>query len=236
MTHRPPITHVIFDMDGVLLDTEPFYTSASAEICARYGREFTMAHKSQMLGRPNLDAAAYLVAALELPLTAEAFLLERESVLDALFLTTVPMPGAVELTDHLHSQGVPHAVASSSSQRTFALKSGRFEAWFGRFDVVVLGDDREIAAGKPAPDIFLLAARRMAARPEQCLVVEDSPAGIAAGRAAGMTVVAIADSKLEPALFTEADAVLPSLTKFDPEAWGLPAFGPTLDLGAAAGS
>jgi pseudouridine-5'-monophosphatase len=235
MTRQSAITHVIFDMDGVLLDTEPFYTRASAEVCGRYGREFTMAHKSQMLGRPNLDAARYLVSALELPMTAEAFLLERESVLDALFLTTTPMPGAVELTDHLHAQGVPHAVASSSSQRIFALKAGQFEDWFGRFDVVVLGDDPEVGAGKPAPDIFLLAARRMGAEPQRCLVVEDSPAGIAAGGAAGMTVVAIADSKLEAALFTDADVVLSSLTEFEPEAWGLPAFA-ARDLEAAAGS
>lgn len=234
MTESTKVSHVIFDMDGVLLDTEPFYTQASAVICDRYGCTFTMAHKSQMLGRPNRDAAAYLVDALGLPLTADAFLQERDAVLDALFLDTAPMPGAVELTDHLHARSVPHAVGSSSSRRTFALKSRRFEKWFGRFDTVVLGDDPEVRAGKPAPDIFLVAAKRMGARPEQCLVIEDSPAGIAAARAAGMAVVAVADAKLDPALFTAADAVIPSLAEFEPEVWGLPPLRAALD-GAAAG-
>ncbi len=230
------ISCVIFDMDGVLLDTEPFYTQASAAICDRYGCEFTWAHKSQMVGRPNPDAAAYLVAALGLPLSAEEFLRERASILDALFPAAEPMPGAMKLTSHLYAYGVPHAVASSSMRRTFELKTGSHGEWFSRFNQIVLGDDPGVCAGKPAPDIFLLAAQRMGMLPEHCLVIEDAPAGIAAARAAGMAVVAVPDSNMDSALFTSADSVLASLCDFDPEVWGLPPFLAVSDLEAVSGS
>lgn len=221
---RRAVRCVIFDMDGVLLDTEPHYTAASAEVCRRYGSEFTLAHKSQMLGRRALPAAEWLVSALGLPVTGEEFILEREPLLDALFLTAGPMPGARELTGHLAASGVGHAVASSSNRRNFEIKTRAHATWFSGFDAVVLGDDPEVREGKPAPDIFLVAAARLGARPEECLVVEDAPAGIAAARAAGMYVVAVPDPGIDAVLFPPADEVLPSLRAFRPETWGLPPY------------
>jgi beta-phosphoglucomutase-like phosphatase (HAD superfamily) len=79
-----------------------------------------------------------------------------------------------------------------------------------------------VGAGKPAPDLFLVAARRLGADPARCLVIEDAPAGVAAARAAGMAVVAVPDRAMPAELFTDADAVLGSLGELDLAAWGLP--------------
>jgi len=227
MTTTPvprPVTHVIFDMDGLLLDTEGFYTEATQRIVARYGKVFDWSIKANMVGRSSLAAARYLVETLELPLTAEAYLQDRRSLLEARFPEAEPMPGARRLTDHLHNHGVPMAVASSSDQGFFALKTQRHRDWFACFEAVVLGDDPALAHGKPAPDIFLLAAARLGAEPDRCLVFEDAPSGVAAARAAGMQVVAVPDPAMDRARYGEADLVLDSLDELEPECFGLPAF------------
>src|SRR5690349_14800655 len=116
------ITHVVYDMDGLLLDTEPFYTEVTQRIVNRYGHTFDWSLKSQMIGKKAIDSARILVEALKLPIAPEEYLREREAQLDALFPTAQPMPGARRLTLHLARQGIPQAVASSSRHRDFELK------------------------------------------------------------------------------------------------------------------
>ena len=199
----PPATHVIYDMDGLLLDTERFYTEVTQRIVGRYGKVFDWSVKSNMVGRPAIESARYLVATLELPITAEDYLREREGMLEELMPTAEPMPGAVELTRALAARGVPQAVATSTGRRLFDLKTQRHRDWFSLFAAVVLGDDPRIARGKPAPDIFLLAARELGAEP--------------ASRAAGMRVVAVPYPGMDAAKLADADVVLASLAEIDPQ-------------------
>jgi pseudouridine-5'-monophosphatase len=212
-------------MDGLLLDTEPFYTQVSQHIAARYGKVFDWSLKARMIGARAVDSARIFTESLELPIGPEEYLRERKGMLEALFPTAEPLPGALSLTQHLHRHGIPQAVASSSDTRNFGLKTSRHKEWFRVFDCCVLGDDPELARGKPAPDIFLLAAARMRANPARCLVFEDAPAGVAAARAAGMNVVAVPDPNMNRLAFGEADVVLASLEEFDPAPWGLPPLG-----------
>jgi len=215
------ITHVIFDMDGVLLDTERLYTASTQQIVGRFGKTFDWSVKGDMIGRPALDSARHLVDALALPITPEQYLAEREVILETLMPTAEAMPGARELTDTLARAGVVHAVATSSASRVYALKTTRHRDWFRTFQVVVTGDDPRIARGKPAPDIFLLTAAELGVTPEHCVVVEDAPSGVAAGRAAGMRVVAVPDPAMDRARYTAADAIVDSLTSMTPEILGL---------------
>ncbi|MGA2261907.1 MAG: HAD-IA family hydrolase [Acidobacteriota bacterium] len=218
------VTCVIYDMDGLLLDTEPFYTQASEQIAARYGKVFDWSVKSRMIGQRAADSARVFTEALDMPITPEEYLAARQAVLDELFPKAEPMPGAVRLTEHLHRRGVTQAVATSSDRRHFALKTSRHQRWFSIFDCIVIGDDPGVQHGKPAPDIFLLAAERLGIAPAGCLVFEDSPVGVEAARAAGMPVVAIADPHLKPEVFQAASQILGNLNEFDPAAWGLPPF------------
>jgi pseudouridine-5'-monophosphatase len=220
----PEITHVIYDNDGLLLDTEPFYTKVHQIVAARYGKVFDWTVKSKMIGLRAEDSANVMLTALQLPMTVPEYLEARKHLLAELFPQAEPMPGAVRLTMHLHRHGIPQAVATSSDRHNFDLKITKHREWFRIFDCLVMGDDPEIKQGKPAPDMFLLTAKRLHAAPEHCLVFEDSPAGIEAARAAGMFAIAVPDPHMEDGVYLNANQIIRNLNDLDLSRWGLPAF------------
>lgn len=224
MTKLSKITHIIYDMDGLLLDTEPFYTQVTQTIVGEYGKVFDWSIKSQMIGKKSSDSARILVNALDLPITPQEYLEARESMLAELFPNAQPMPGAVRLTQHLKNHNIPQAVATSSDHNMFQLKTSLHGQWFSLFDCIVTASDPEVKNGKPAPDIFLTAARRMGGVPSQCLVFEDAPSGMNAALSAGMSVVMVPDANMDRSVFNAAHQILDSLNEFHPEEWGLPTF------------
>lgn len=115
---------------------------------------------------------------------------------------------------------MPQAVATSTGRRLFDLKTQRHGAWFAVFAKVILGDDPRILHGKPAPDIFLLAADDLRVAPANCVVLEDAPSGVAAARAAGMQVIAVPYPGMDPAKLAAADLVVGSLCDLDPATLG----------------
>ena len=217
---KPEITHIIYDNDGLLLDTEPFYTEAHGEVAARYGKTFDWSIKSKIIGLRAEDSARTCVDAMGIPLTAAEYLEARKAKLEELFPKAEPLPGAVRLTRWFAERGIPQAVATSAERYHFDLKATRHGEWYALFNCIVTGDDSEVGQGKPAPDIFLLAARRMKADPERCLVFEDAPSGIAAARAAGMYAIAVPDPHMDRGVYHDAHEILGSLEEFDPSRWG----------------
>jgi pseudouridine-5'-monophosphatase len=207
-------THVIFDLDGVLLDTEPLYTRATEQIVARFGKVFDWSVKARLMGRDALTSARTLVNALDLPITPEEYLLRKEPLLAALFPECAEIPGAEAVVRNLHARGLGLAVATSSSTPHFRLKTAH-HAWFELFDVVVCADHPAVQRLKPAPDIFLVARDALGARSESCLVIEDSLAGVAAARAAGIEVLALADARAPDSAFQGARRVFRSYAELD---------------------
>ncbi|MGB5710981.1 MAG: HAD-IA family hydrolase [Waterburya sp.] len=216
------ITHIIYDMDGLLLDTESLHERVNSEIAQRYGKTFDTEVKMAIAGRPTLDSARILVDILQLPVTAEEYLVERNQLLYPLYKTAKTLPGTVELIEHLSNYHVPQAIASSSSRHHFEMKTVSHQQWLKRIKITTLGDDPEIERGKPAPDIFLLAAKRLNTTPEKCLVFEDSLAGMKSAISAGMSVVVIPDPIFNRELFKDANQVLGSMWEFNPQDWNLP--------------
>jgi pseudouridine-5'-monophosphatase len=217
---RHTIKFVIFDLDGVLLDTEPLYTRAIAHVAARYGKVYDWSIKGQCIGRGTLEAARVIVDALGLPLSPAELVRERDRTLLPLLAKAVAMPGAVAFTDAVAARGVPMAIATSSERAIFAVKAEGHCAWLARFSAVVCGDDPRVHSAKPAPDIFLAAAADLGAAPEACVVFEDSPFGVQGARAAGMQVVAMPDPAMDRARYSDADLIVSGFGDVPPAALG----------------
>jgi HAD superfamily hydrolase (TIGR01509 family) len=207
----------VFDCDGVLLDTEAAWTRAETKWFARYGRSYGLEDKRLLIGTSLEDAARALEGLIgQTGRTGELAAELVELAAEEFARGVEPMPGAVELVGELRGRR-PIAVASNSLRRLvdLALGGSGLSEWF---EVIVTGD--EVAHAKPAPDLYLEACRRLGIPPEQAVAVEDSPAGVASARAAGLYVIGI------PYLADlEVDADLQGRSLEDPEvraALGLP--------------
>ncbi|KAG0199715.1 glutathione synthase [Mortierella sp. GBA30] len=227
------ITHCIFDMDGLLINTETLYTEITAEILGRYGKTYDFELKAKLMGLREKESAEILVRESGADMTPEEYLHERHLLQLERFPHCVPLPGVMRLIKHLKANKIPIAVATSSYRKNFNIKSMNNQDLFTLFDVIVCGDDAAINRGKPNPDIFFVARDRLAQHfgqdtvlNENCLVFEDSPIGVQAGVNASMKVVWVPDEnigRLYPSL--DGPTVrLSSLEHFDPTHFGLPAF------------
>lgn len=181
---------VLWDMDGLLVDTEPVWTVAEEELAARLGGTWSTELKARIVGT-RLDVAvptilAHYGADTSPDAVAEAstWLLSR---MVELFATSVtPLPGAVELLAALAARDVPMALVSSSYR---SLVDAVLRHGFGPFATTLAGD--EVVHGKPDPEPYLTAAARLGVDPARCVVLEDSAAGVRSGLAAGCAVVGV---------------------------------------------
>ncbi|XP_065684248.1 LOW QUALITY PROTEIN: pseudouridine-5'-phosphatase-like isoform X1 [Hydra vulgaris] len=207
-------THVIFDMDGLLLDTEQIYTDMMSQIASKYGKTFTWDIKVQIMGLPVKICYQKAVELMELPIDADQFFAELQVLKNELFKNAEKLPENISI-----------AVASSSNSKDFITKTSKHAEFFKLFQIVTLGDNPEIKQGKPFPDIFLVTFSKFSDPPEEkCLVFEDSPNGVLAAKAAGMGVVMVPDERLNKEFQHNPTLVLKSLEDFKPEDFGFPPF------------
>lgn len=198
---------VVFDNDGLFLDTEEAWTRAEVVLFARRGLQFTLDHKRDLIGSSRPVAAAKLERMLSLP--GEGFALMDELhdlVMEEARHDVPPRPGALELLEALAAAGIPYALASNSSEE-FVRRTLHAAGAEGLFEIVVTADDVE--HGKPAPDIYLETCRRLGCPPGGCVALEDSPPGVTSAHAAGMYVVGV--PYLDGIALPEADVVAASL-------------------------
>jgi HAD superfamily hydrolase (TIGR01509 family) len=200
---------VLFDNDGLVLNTESVWTRGEAVLYERRGREFTLAHKQELVGTSAEVCGRILARRLNEPGRDRELVAELDELVFAELDNGVdPMPGALDLIARLREVEVPIGLVSNSPPR-FIERAAGLVGIASQFGVIVSG--HEVAAPKPAPDAYLEAAARLGVTPgPDVIVLEDSPTGVAAGRAAGMTVLGV--PSLAGIELDEAHEVFGSLT------------------------
>ena len=184
----PPPRAVVFDNDGLLLDTEPCWTRAQEAVFARRGKVFDLDAKHALVGTSPVTAAAVLERLLDAPgrgheLSAEMYDLALTAIADG----ATPRPAAVELVSELRSR-LPVAVASNAPRRHLLAGLGRADLGHA-FTVTVTVEDVE--QPKPAPDLYARACELLGVPAASAIALEDSPPGVASARAAGLYVIGI---------------------------------------------
>jgi HAD superfamily hydrolase (TIGR01509 family) len=188
---------VLWDMDGTLVDTEPYWIAAEYRLVESFGGTWNDEHAHRLVGNPLLVSAAYIRrhGGVELPL---------DEIVDRLLVEviaetrrhTVWRPGVIELLAELSDAGIPCAMVTMSYRSLAEAVAEQLPS--GTFATLITGD--EVDNGKPHPEAYLKAAHELGVAPEQCVAIEDSPAGVASATAAGCVVVAVPNQvPIEPA-------------------------------------
>jgi len=208
-----PLRAVIFDLDGVLADSEPWWNKIDAKLLAEYGVDYHGEYHREVLGVSYRLAVEFYETKFGISVPTEELVKRRGEIATEFFANRVGLfPNAKRVLEELRQMKLKLAVATSSvgaSARPFLDRH-----WIAQFfDVIITGD--EIERGKPEPDIYMCAAEKLGVVADDCLVIEDSLSGIAAAKAAHMRVAAIPDRRfVDPREYDkEADYLLNDLSE-----------------------
>ena len=210
------IQAVIFDMDGLLVDSEPVWDSARKWMADGAGKPWDALDHDAVMGVSTQEWADYMIEHLELTVSAQEVIEAVIGRMVAMYEAGVPyFPGAVELVD-LAAASYRTALASGSHPTLIDTVTAD-PPMQGKFEIIVAAD--EVGAGKPAPDVYLAAAQRLGVDPQDSVCLEDSGNGILSGVAAGMKVIAVPDPRFPPSQekLDRADVVVTSLSEVTPE-------------------
>ena len=206
---------VIFDMDGVLVDSEPLFLNAINRLLVQEGVDPVSEAENQdfLIGTTIQETWRQLKLRRPLPLSAETYMQRYDVIVrEVMMQELAPQPGVRELIAACRQRGLPIAVASSSRHIWVDLKLAAI-GLTGAFDLVLGGDD--VTRGKPEPDIYLKAAAGLGIPPGQCIAIEDSPIGITAAVASGAYTIAVRTDYTRHLDVSQAHAILETLDDFD---------------------
>ena len=200
----------LFDLDGLLLDTEPLHAEAWAGTIEYFGASVPDGLLLSLRGRNRFDNARAVIAELELSVSIAELLAVQQPLSRQLVANAKPMPGAEALVRRCTELAIPMAIATSSGREAVAVKLAP-HPWLGSISVRVHGDDANIERGKPAPDLFLEAARQICQPPSSCWAFEDSQAGAQGALAAGCRVFILIAPGLQISDYPQGVEALESL-------------------------
>lgn len=205
----PKIRAVVFDLDGLMINTEDVFHMTGTELLRRRNKIATKELFALMMGRRANESFAAMKQFMELEETIEALATESWQIFDSFLDEHLGlMPGLTDLLDHIERSGLPKGVATSSDREYLGRMLGRF-GLFDRFQMTLTAED--VTHGKPHPEIYLTAAERIGVAPHEMLVLEDSEAGTNAAAEAGAHIISVPHAHSEHMDFSRAKAVASSL-------------------------
>ncbi len=181
---------LLFDLDGVLIDSEPLHGQAWKETAALFDLNLTDDQLKLLRGKRRIDCANELVTLIPKAVKAKDLLNLHTPISRKLILTAKAMQGGESLVKMCHKNNIPMALVTSSSFESFQIKTA-LHKWINLFSVIVLGDDKLLTKGKPAPDPYILAAEKLNISPQKCWAVEDSISGVTSAINAGCYVLCL---------------------------------------------
>lgn len=206
------IKAVLFDMDGLMIDSEPLHYQAFNNIFQKYGNFLPKEENDERyIGITDTDAAEDMVQRFGLPLSANQLVKEVQDEYTSIISNGIPgQPGLMELLKDLKNHGYKTSIASGSTREEIemVIKGLGIEDYMDSYTSAY-----EVDKGKPAPDVFLEAAERLGVKPEECLVLEDAPSGILGAKLAGMLRYAVPTEQTKDKDFSLANRVLKSLSE-----------------------
>ena len=195
------IKGAIFDLDGTLLDTEPIYDEAAQQLINEFGngKKIEWDIKRFIIGTPSKVHCKIFVDSYNINLTPDEFQKRRDALLVEPFKKCQFKKGARETTHKCkYDLGLQVSIATSSLKKEVENKTNHLKDWLNEdIDVIVTADDGRIKKGKPAPDIFILAAKELGLEPQECIVFEDSSSGVQAAISAGVSYVVVLMEKYQ---------------------------------------
>ena len=184
----------LFDLDGVLIDSEPLHGQAWKQTASLFDLNLTDEQLKLLRGRRRIDCATKLVELIPKKVKTEELLALHKPISRRLILNAKAMPGSESLVKRCHINNIPIALVTSSSAESLQIKTAHHK-WMNLFSVKVLGDDKLLTQGKPAPDPYLLAAEKLNVAPQRCWAVEDSISGVSSALNAGCFVLFLKETR-----------------------------------------
>ena len=209
------IKAVIFDMDGVMIDSEPLWEKTERILLARRDIDYTADYRDQIVGLNQNDSGKLLVETFQLEEKVEDIISERVEILFGIYVEELEVvEHLIPLLNQLRDNNFKLAVASSSPLRVINFVLDMFSL-HEYFPIVVSGECTDL--GKPHPAIYLHTAERLEVDPAECVAIEDSINGVKSAKGAGMYCIAVPDKRLTQDKFQNADLIVPSLNRISPE-------------------
>lgn len=207
------IDTVIFDMDGVIIDSEPLWEKAEIQLIQKHGKTYTNSYRKKIIGLNQKDSVNLLINTFDLNASVKEIVEQRKNILIEIYNNELKVfPGIINLLEEVRTKGYKTGLATGSPESVINFVVEKFGLQ-DFFSVIVSGDSA--TEGKPSPEIYLTTAEKLGSTPENCIAIEDSVNGVLSVKNAGMYCIAVPHPELDIQLYRTADFIYENISRIN---------------------